>query len=87
MAGRPTLDLRSDNNPVVAWQEWNGSNDDVFVKRWTGSQWVQITTTAVDRTLSRDATNPALVLRTNNNPIIVWNEDDGTSTNIYVRQF
>jgi hypothetical protein len=84
---RPAIDLRSDNNPVVTWQEWNGSSFDVFVKRWTGSTWIQITTVAVDKTLSRNAERPSLVLKSDNNPIISWDEEDGTSENIYVRQY
>jgi hypothetical protein len=84
---RPSLDLRSDNNPVVTWQEFNGSSYDVFVKRWTGSSWAQITVNAVDKTLSRNAERPSLVLKSGNNPIISWDEEDGTSETIFVRQF
>jgi hypothetical protein len=84
---RPSLDLRSDNNPVVSWQEWSGSSYDVWAKRWTGSAWVQIATSAVDKTRSRNAERPLLVLKTNNNPIVSWDEWDGTSENILVRQF
>jgi hypothetical protein len=84
---RPAIDLRSDNNPVVTWQEWNGSSYDVFVKRWTGSGWTQITVNAVDKTLSRNAERPSIVLKSDNNPIIARDEEDGTSENILVRQF
>jgi hypothetical protein len=84
---RPALDLRTDNNPVVSWQEWNGSSYDVFAKRWTGSTWVQITSTVVDKNLSRNAERPALILKSDNNPIVSWDEEDGISDNIYVRQF
>jgi hypothetical protein len=84
---RPSLDLRTDNNPVVTWQEWNGTSYDVFVKRWTGSSWSQITVNAVDKTLSRNAERPSLVLKSDNNPIISWDEEDGASENVFVRQF
>jgi hypothetical protein len=84
---RPALELRTDNNPVVTWQEWNGSSSDVFVKRWTGSSWAQITVNAADKTLSRNAERPGIVLESDNNPIISWDEEDGTSENVFVRQF
>jgi hypothetical protein len=84
---RPAIDLRSDNNPVVTWQEWNGSSYDVFVKRWTGSSWAQITVNPVDKTLSRNAERPSIVLKSDNNPIVSWDEEDGTSENVFVRQF
>jgi hypothetical protein len=83
---RPSIDLRTDTNPVVAWQEWNGSSYDVFVKRWTGSSWLLIAT-ALDKTLARDAERPSLVLESDNNPLISWDEFDGTSETIYVKQF
>jgi hypothetical protein len=83
---RPALDLRSDNNPVVTWQEWNGSSYDVFVKRWTGSTWLLVAT-ALDKTLPRDAERPAMVLKSDNNPILSWDEFDGTSETVYVKQF
>jgi hypothetical protein len=83
---RPALDLRSDNNPVVTWQEWNGTSFDVFVKRWTGSSWVLVAN-IIDKTPSRDAERPSLVVGTDNNPTIVWDEWDGSSETIYVRRF
>jgi hypothetical protein len=83
---RPALDLRTDNNPVVTWQEWNGSSYDVFVKRWTGSSWLPIAT-ALDKTSARDAERPSLVLKSDNNPVLSWDEFDGTSETIYVKQF
>jgi hypothetical protein len=84
---RSSLDLRTDNNPVVSWQEWNGSSYDVWVKRWTGGSWVQVSLAAADKTLSRHAERPSLVLKSDNNPIVSWDEDDNVSENIYVKQF
>jgi hypothetical protein len=84
---RPALDIRSDNNPVVTWQEGSSSNYNVFVKRWTGSSWVNVSSSALDKTLSRTAQRPAIVLKTNNNPIVAWDEADGSSENIYVEQY
>jgi hypothetical protein len=71
----------------VTWQEFNGSSYDVFVKRWTGSSWAQITVNAVDKTPSRNAERPSIVLKSDNNPVISWDEEDSTSENIFVRQF
>jgi hypothetical protein len=84
---RPAIDLRSDNNPVVTWQEWTGSSYDVFVKRWTGSIWSQVTINAVDKNVAKNAERPSLVLKTDNNPIVSWNEDGSTSEDVLVRQF
>lgn len=83
---RPALDLRNDNNPVVTWQEGNSSNYNVYVKRWTGTAWANISS-ALDKTLAQTAQRPAIILKTNNNPIVAWDESDGTSTNILVKQY
>jgi hypothetical protein len=86
-AGLPALDLRSDNNPVVTWTEQNGANFDVFVRRWTGTAWAFVGT-AVDKTLSRSALRPSIVLRANDNPIISWDETEGAfNQSVFVRRF
>ncbi len=87
VALRPSLDLRSDNNPVVTWQEGSSTNYNVYVKRWTGSKWANVSASALDKTLSQTAQRPALILKSNNNPIVAWDESDGTSTNILVKQY
>jgi hypothetical protein len=84
---RPALDLRSDNNPVVTWQEGSSTNYNVYVKRWTGTVWANVSTSALDKTLSQTAQHPAIVLKSNNNPIVAWDENDGTSENILVKQY
>lgn len=65
----PAIDLRSDNNPVITWQEKEGSSFDIYVKRWTGSSWVLVGN-EVDRNIARHARRPSIVLKSNNNPII-----------------
>jgi hypothetical protein len=84
---RPALDLRSDNNPVVTWQEGSSTNYNIFVKRWTGSAWANVSSSALDKTLSRTAQRPAVVLKSNNNPLVAWDESDGASENVYVEQY
>lgn len=90
---RPSLDLRSDNNPVVTWQEFvshphsgPGSSYHVYAKRWTGSAWTLVAN-VVDKSVYQDAERPSLVLKSDNNPIISWDEWDGTSENVYVKQY
>lgn len=87
IALRPSLDLKSGTTPVVAWQEQNGSSSDIYAKAWNGSSWVQISTTAADKVPSNNAQRPSLVLKSDNTPIISWDEHDGRSENIYVRQY
>ena len=86
-AWRPSIELKSNNTPVVVWEEQNGTSSDIYVKTWNGSSWVHISTTAVDKVLNKKAQRPSLVLKSDNNPIISWDEQDGTSESVYVRQY
>ncbi len=81
----PALDLRTDNNPVVSWQESDGTSYNVYTKRWGGS-WIAVGG-ALDTNVARDAKRPTLILGSTNVPIVSWDEWDGTSENIYVKQF
>jgi hypothetical protein len=84
---KPSLKLRTDNIPVVSWQEWNGSSYDVWVKRFTGSSWTLIGVTALDNNLGKDAERPSLVLRSDNNPVVGWDEVEGSSETVFVKRF
>ena len=86
-ASLPSLTLQSDNQPIVAWQELNGLTTDVLVKRWTGSTWEWVGS-EVDKSINRNAGQPAIAIRSDNNPIIIWNEYLRTfENNVYVSRF
>ncbi|MFN3266988.1 MAG: Ig-like domain-containing protein [Deinococcales bacterium] len=95
--------LALDNNgqPVVAFSEQDtpSSENTVYVKRWTGSAWVQVGGTYLDQNPNADAISPSLVINSQNQPVVVWSENqslvvkrfdgtnwvrlEGTSINIY----
>ena len=69
----PSLALNSSGNPVVAWQETNGTSasKNVVVKAWDGvNTWTSLGT--VDVSLSQDASVPSLAIDTSNRPVIAW---------------
>jgi hypothetical protein len=91
-ATRPSLALNSSGNPVVAWQETNGTSasKNVVVKAWDGvSSWVSLGT--VDVSLSQDASLPSLVIDLANRPVVAWKEKIGPVSvlnyNIYVKRW
>jgi hypothetical protein len=79
----PSLDLDSTGKPTVAWQEFDGSTINAYVKRWDGSNWIAVGG-AVDHNLANSAYEPQLVLDANNKPIVTWSESNG---NIYVKRW
>jgi hypothetical protein len=82
----PSLALDSSGNPVVAWEEFDGASRNIYVKRWTGTSWVQLGA-ALDVNTNQFAYNPSLALDSSGNPVVAWWEFDGTSNNIYVKQW
>ena len=80
------LALDSSGNPVVAWHEGDGISENIYAERWDGTNWVYLGTT-LDANNNQNAHNPSLALDSSGNPVVSWYESDGTSTNIYVKQW
>ncbi len=83
----PALKLDSSGNPVVAWSEGNGNANTIYVKRWNGSAWVQVGSSAVSTNFN--AKTPALALDSSGNPVVVWRESftAPTFSNIQIRRW
>jgi hypothetical protein len=92
-AYKPALALDGSGNPIVAWQESDGFNENIYVKRWAGSTWQSVGDGALSaendsRTnpVPTPARNPSIAAR-GNEIYVAWDEmsADGFS-NIYVRK-
>jgi hypothetical protein len=84
----PSLVVDSASLPVVAFAE----NGNIFIKKANGllttSVWSSVYgAAALDTVVSRAAYRPSLGLTGDNRPIVAWYEDDGTSTNVYVKEW
>ncbi len=92
-AYKPALALDGSGNPVVAWQESDGFNENIYVQRWTGTSWQSVgggVLSAENDTRSSPvptpARNPTLAVR-GDEIYVAWEEQsaDGPSA-IYVRK-
>ena len=87
----PSLALDSSGNPVVSWTEYDGTSDNIYVKRWNGSSWVQLGGILdANANTNQAAFSPSLALDSSGNPVVSWYESDGTSGypfNIYVKRW
>ncbi len=79
----PSLGVDSTGTPTVAWQEYDGTGINIYVKRWDGSNWLQLGK-ALDINLVHNAYEPKLKLDGSGKPVVTWSESDG---NVYVKRW
>jgi hypothetical protein len=87
-ATEPALALDSTNNPYVAWVEVVNGSRNIYVKRWTGTAWAWVgTSAALDIAIANYVGAPSLAIGSDNKPVIAWAEEDaGGNSNIYVKR-
>jgi hypothetical protein len=90
-ASAPILVAKNNQNPVVAWTESNGSKQQLYVKRWTGSTWQTLQASGFDPSLNlqatSDAADPSLALDSSGNPVVAWAEKNSTDFTVYVKRW
>lgn len=71
-----TMKVGTDGNPVIAWSESDGTTKNIYVRRWDGTNWQPIgNALSATSGTGTHADRPALLLDTQNRPIIVWDEN------------
>jgi len=76
----PSLALDSSDNPVVAWSDNSGGgNPEIYIKRWTGSEWMDYGGKAArDGGISMNSGNsqaPRIALDPSGYPVVTWYDD------------
>ncbi|WP_395835920.1 Ig-like domain-containing protein [Cystobacter fuscus] len=81
-AFKASMALGSDGNPIIAWEESDGFNENIYVMRWIGSTWQTVGTGPLsaenDTRSSRVPTpahNPSLVVK-DKLIYVAWDERD-----------
>ncbi len=89
----PSVDIESNGNPVVAWNDWRSSEgtvvDSIYLRRWNGSSWVELGGSASSSGISGTSTTsqrPSLALNGNDHPVVAWKEDLSPDE-IYLRRW
>jgi Bacterial Ig-like domain len=85
-ASKPSIRIDSSDNPIVTWSESDGTSGNIYVKKWNGSSWTLLGT-ILDTDPSKNASNPSVAIDSGGNPIVTWNESDGSANNIFVKKW
>jgi hypothetical protein len=91
---RPSLAVDSTGNPTIAWDSYDGSVLNIYVRRFDASRntWVNVGSgdfLSASSAARSNAQFPSLVLDSSGNPIVAWQEflGGGNSWNIYVHRY
>jgi hypothetical protein len=88
----PSIVLDDAENPIVAWNEYAGSNDnsEVYLRRWSGTAWIEIAGSATGGGISGTPGSslvPSLALDGSRAPIVSWVEQPMVDYAAYLRRF
>ncbi len=79
-ASDPNIKLDSSGNPVLAWKEDVSNVKKIFVKKWNGSEWVSMGTTALNEGSGVAAGRPLITIHDGNLIRVSWSEDSDIKT-------
>ena len=87
----PSVAVDSSDRPVVTWQYGTPFVDDeaVYLRRWNGSQWLELGGSATGRGLSNStgrAMGPSLSIPFSGNPVVAW-ADSTSLFQIYLKMW
>jgi len=78
--------LASNGDPVVAWSDPSSGNEEIYLKRWDGSNWIELGASASSGGISNNAgasKYPSIVIDAGGNPAVAW----GDALEIYLRRW
>ncbi len=87
----PVIAVGLDNMPVVAWQDNSDGDEEIYVRRWNGSAWVEMGSSASGGGISNnsvESSEPSLAIGTDGMPVVSWTDASPTSIyEVYVRSW
>lgn len=84
----PQVAMDNNGNAVIVWYQSDGSVDQVFKSEYRSGSWTH--PTDIDDNINPDGDNcyyPQVAMDNNGNTIIVWEQDDGDSTHIFISEY
>jgi hypothetical protein len=90
-SGQPSVAVAPDGRPYVAWEDKSSGNDEIYLRRWSGSSWEEVGAgSATGGGISNSSSNtetPSLAIAPDGTPYIAWSDARGGNMEIYVRRW
>ena len=80
----PAVAVSANNMPIVAWQDNSDGDPEIYVRRWNGSAWVEMGSSASGGGISHngvESSNPSLAIGSDGAPVVSWT--DASPSNVY----
>jgi serine/threonine protein kinase len=84
------LALDPEDRPVVAWRDFTGGHDDIYLRRWDGSAWIELAGSATAMGVSDAPYHsrfPSLAIDRAGNPWVAWDDERSRIYNILLRRW
>jgi len=90
-SGSPSLAIAPDGTPYVAWCDYSGGDEEIYVRRWKGSIWEEVGSgSASGGGISDnwgDSFWPSLAVAPDGRPYVAWYDDSDGDDEVYVRRW
>ena len=87
----PSLAIGPNGNPMVAWIDTSGGNDEIYLRRWDGAAWVEMGSGSASgggiSNNAGDSLEPSLAIGPDGIPIVSWDDHTSIDWETYVRRW
>jgi hypothetical protein len=87
----PLIVIAPDDTPYIAWQDDSSGDDEIYVRRWNGSNWEEVGTSSASgggiSGNSGQSRVPSMAIAPDGTLYITWQDDSSGDEEIYVRRW
>jgi hypothetical protein len=87
----PSMAIAPDSTPYIAWRDNSSGDDEIYVRRWNGSSWVEVGAGSASgggiSNNSSDSQSPWVAIAPNGTPYVAWRDNSSGDYEIYVRRW
>jgi hypothetical protein len=85
----PQIAIDASGNALAVWGQDDGTENSIFANRYTASNnaWGSAVVIETDNEIGHSANDPQIALDASGNAIAVWQQSDGTRTNVWANRY